>query len=301
MTWFKVDDALHSHRKAVRAGVPAMGLWVLAGSWCADHLSDGFIPDYMAERMDRDFEEHAARLVDAGLWTAVEKGGDKGWQFHEWTEQQPTAEYVREKRADAKDRMHRLREQRRNSGSRDVRANETRSDSEVRVPRPDPTRPDPNNPPSEGLFDVPGAERIAEIETAKPKKRGPKPATRIPEDFAVGANLVTWAAEKVPLVDWPAETERFIDYWTAATKNDLKRDWDAAWRTWMRNAQERLETRGVVRRWVPGTEDQGRAGSELARRSEVPPRPRSPADQRIADAMPLYEKYKRQEEENARG
>jgi hypothetical protein len=92
MTWFRVDDGLHSHRKAVRAGVPAMGLWVLAGSWCADHLTDGFIPDYMAARIDRDSEEKAARLVEAGWWVVAEKGGDKGWQFHEWTDQQPTRE-----------------------------------------------------------------------------------------------------------------------------------------------------------------------------------------------------------------
>ncbi|MET0416031.1 MAG: hypothetical protein ABW022_08425 [Actinoplanes sp.] len=92
MTWFRVDDGLHSHRKAVRAGVPAMGLWVLAGSWCADHLTDGFIPDYMAARIDRESESNAARLVEAGLWMVAEKGGDKGWQFHEWTDQQPTRE-----------------------------------------------------------------------------------------------------------------------------------------------------------------------------------------------------------------
>lgn len=92
MTWFRVDDGLHSHKKAVRAGIPAMGLWVMAGSWCSDHLTDGFIPDYMALRLDRDAEEFAARLVEAGLWIVAEKGGDKGWQFHEWTEQQPTRE-----------------------------------------------------------------------------------------------------------------------------------------------------------------------------------------------------------------
>jgi hypothetical protein len=48
-------------------------------------------------------------------------------------------------------------------------------------------------------------------------------------------------------------------------------------------------------------QQQDRGAGELERRGG--PTVRSPADQRVADAMPLYEKYKRQEmeEENARG
>lgn len=44
MAWFKVDDKLHSHPKRYRASLRAMGLWVLAGSWCSDQLTDGVIP-----------------------------------------------------------------------------------------------------------------------------------------------------------------------------------------------------------------------------------------------------------------
>ena len=38
MTWFKVDDKFHSHRKvaALGADVAALSLWVVAGSWSAD-------------------------------------------------------------------------------------------------------------------------------------------------------------------------------------------------------------------------------------------------------------------------
>jgi hypothetical protein len=169
MTWFKVDDGLHSHRKAVRAGISAMGLWVMAGSWCANHLTDGFVPDYMAARLDPDFEAHAARLVDAGLWVVAEKNGEKGWQFHQWGEEgrQPTAESVLTKRQEAKGRMQRLREARRTpeSGmptdapipSAGVRANTERTSAEVSVPRPDPTRPDvvPTELPASDDADLP--------------------------------------------------------------------------------------------------------------------------------------------------
>ena len=33
MPWFNVDDGFAFHRKAVRAGNAAIGLWTRAGSW----------------------------------------------------------------------------------------------------------------------------------------------------------------------------------------------------------------------------------------------------------------------------
>lgn len=151
MTWFKVDDGLHSHRKAVRAGVAAMGLWVLSGSWASDQLSDGWIPRYIAARLDpKQYERHAAALVQAGLWIADEHEGESGWWFHQWEDHQPTAKTVHERRDAAKDRMRRAREQRR-IGSSEVRAqfdersrehveNAQRTSRGVRIT---PTRPDP--------------------------------------------------------------------------------------------------------------------------------------------------------------
>ena len=88
MPWFKVDDKLHDHRKARAAGPAAMGLWVLAGSWSADNLTDGFIPSALLPRWGR--QREANRLVEVGLWHTDEQDGEKGWRFHEWDERQPT-------------------------------------------------------------------------------------------------------------------------------------------------------------------------------------------------------------------
>lgn len=139
-----VDDKLHGHRKTARASVESMGLWVLAGSWCADHLTDGFIPDYIARRLDPKVRHHAASLVAAGFWTVAERDGDKGWQFHDWGQLQPTREQVETKREQAKERMRRVREQR--TGSREVRANEQRSSRGVALTpsQPSPTQPIPS-------------------------------------------------------------------------------------------------------------------------------------------------------------
>ncbi len=90
MTWFKVDDKLHDHRKARAAGKAAMGVWVLAGSWSADNLSDGFIPASILIRWGN--ARDAAKLCAVGLWYPDEQDGEHGWRFHEWEERQPTRE-----------------------------------------------------------------------------------------------------------------------------------------------------------------------------------------------------------------
>src|SRR5918998_333508 len=85
MTWFKVDDTLAFHHKTVAAGVSAMGLWVRAGSWCAQTLTDGFVPEHMVPALADGDASLAGSLVEAGLWRRV-KGG---YTFHEWARHQP--------------------------------------------------------------------------------------------------------------------------------------------------------------------------------------------------------------------
>ena len=87
MPWFKVDDKLHDHRKARSASKAAMGVWVLAGSWSADNLMDGFVPTSVLSRWGT--KADAARLVEVGLWHPFVKDGEPGWIFHEWETYQP--------------------------------------------------------------------------------------------------------------------------------------------------------------------------------------------------------------------
>jgi len=137
MPWFKVDDNLAFHQKVVAAGNAAMGLWVRAGSWSAQQLTDGFVPDHIVTTLGG--RKHARRLTEVGLWSAVEGG----FQFHEWTDRQPTRIEVEEDRKAARQRMRDLRKNRRKeaTGSEDVRPNTARTSESVRDPRPDPTRP----------------------------------------------------------------------------------------------------------------------------------------------------------------
>jgi len=96
MTWFKVDDTLAFHRKVVRAGNAAMGLWVRAGAHCSQQLTDGYVPTEIVAVLGTPAQ--AARLVKAGLWTEV----DGGYQFHDWEAINPTRSDVEDRRrADA--------------------------------------------------------------------------------------------------------------------------------------------------------------------------------------------------------
>lgn len=102
MPWFKVDDKLHDHRKARAAKKAAIGVWVLAGSWCMDNLTDGFVPEDVLPRWGT--RADAAKLVEAGLWVISTRNGEKGWQFHDWDRFQPSAavtEQIRVKEAEA--------------------------------------------------------------------------------------------------------------------------------------------------------------------------------------------------------
>lgn len=97
MTWFKVDDKLHDHRKARKAGKSAMGVWVLAGSWSMDNETDGFIPEDVLARWGT--KSDAAKLVTVGLWDPETYQGEKGWRFHDWSRFQPSAAVTAAKRA----------------------------------------------------------------------------------------------------------------------------------------------------------------------------------------------------------
>lgn len=86
MTWFKVDDGFHSHsktRKVLAKAPSALALWVVAGSWSSDKLTDGFVPDdQLPWLVPQGAEEMARQLVAARFWKRV-RGG---YQFHEWAE-----------------------------------------------------------------------------------------------------------------------------------------------------------------------------------------------------------------------
>lgn len=122
MPWFKVDDTLHSHPKPRAAGLAAMGLWSLAGSYCSQYTTEGFVPEWFVQAWPGG-RKHANALVRAGLWLETD-ANPPGWQFHDWDHFQMTKEEIERDRELNRERQKRFREKRREARRRAIRNDE---------------------------------------------------------------------------------------------------------------------------------------------------------------------------------
>ena len=155
MTWFKVDDGFYDHPKVVDLPLAAVGLWALAGAYCARHLTDGVITDRQIRAIGGT-RKQAAALVSAGLWSADDAPPSaRRYAFNDWGDFQPSRADVEAKREEARERMAAARaRKRKTSGNGEMfartngeRSQEVRSDGlSERSHYPDPTRPDPTRP-----------------------------------------------------------------------------------------------------------------------------------------------------------
>lgn len=105
MSWFKVDDTLHSHPKVRRAGAAAAGVWVTAGSYCMAYKTDGFVPAWWLDSWGKAGRIAARNLVEAGLWDQVQDG----YVFHDWDDYQPTSDEIEQAREKSRERQQRRR------------------------------------------------------------------------------------------------------------------------------------------------------------------------------------------------
>ncbi len=85
---------------------------------------------------------------------------------------------------------------------------------------------------------------IKEPLTKKPSKN----ETGTPTDFKITDEMIKWGADNVPRVDVYDQTPQFLDYHTA--KGSKFKDWTAAWRTWMRKANEFKSSRNEIDPWA---------------------------------------------------
>ncbi|QCQ57575.1 hypothetical protein SEA_WARREN_42 [Microbacterium phage Warren] len=104
MTWFKVDDAFWAHPKTLALSDSALALWLRAGSYCAQQLTDGHVRRE-ALPMLRGNEFAADDLVDSGLWHET----PTGYEFHDWAKYQPTRASVEAEREGWRARQRKAR------------------------------------------------------------------------------------------------------------------------------------------------------------------------------------------------
>lgn len=112
MPWFRVDDTLHSHPKTRRAGLAALGLWTVAGSYACQYITEGFVPDWLVSAQ-KSGPRLAQILVSSGLWERSERDGESGYQFHDWDHFQMSKEEILADREHNRERQRRFREKKR--------------------------------------------------------------------------------------------------------------------------------------------------------------------------------------------
>lgn len=115
MSWFKVDDTAHSHPKIMKATNAALGLWLRAGSYAAQHLTDGIVPGIVAQAYGT--APQVRKLTAVGLWheaghscprCAQPPAGD--YVIHDYHVYNPTRGAEQDRRQAAADRQKRARE-----------------------------------------------------------------------------------------------------------------------------------------------------------------------------------------------
>ena len=158
MTWFKVDDSFYDHPKSFDAPDCAVALWVRAGTWSARNLTEGFVPSAMLARLCGDPATAARELVRRGLWERTRRG----YQFHDWTEYQPTRAKVEEERKKNAERQKLWRETHKSNGHRNGVTNGATNGA------PDPTRPLPSTKEGRGRRS-PASQRAAPPDNHAPR------------------------------------------------------------------------------------------------------------------------------------
>lgn len=222
MAWFKVDDGFWSHPKVLTLPASAGWLWLRAGTYSMQHLTDGVVLAPIIQMLGS--VEDAEVLVDAGLWI---RDGET-FVFHDWAKYQPSKDDVESDRERNADRQRKWRDKQRESRDIDPVSNGERNallTPSVTAPRPDPTRP-----------------------SSKEDKSTANRGCRIPSDFEITSEMRSWAAKEVPLVDLDKRLPEFVDYWSGvAGAKGVKRDWLSTWRNGMRKQQEFAERDSLAR------------------------------------------------------
>jgi len=247
MSWVKIDDGFCDHPKIAAVGAVGAWLQLQALCYCNRNLTDGFVPFGVAEsflgrgvqRLDtderiwalaetcgmagRDIGESPwpAMMVNARLWELA----PGGYRIHDYKDyQRSKAEVLADRKRHAKNQQ---------AYQERTKADRVSDPVTDRAPVPIP---------------IPGSgeeeqKKLAIARKEKPRAKRASHSTTWPDDFTLTEERASWARDVGIEVAW--EWNKFKDFHHAKGSRFL--DWNAAWRTWIRNAVDFAE-RGVRRR-----------------------------------------------------
>lgn len=103
MTWIKIDDQFVDHPKILGLKDEAFRAYISGLCYSSRYLTDGFLPDAALKTICN--ARSKTTLIEAGLWHHA-KGGI---MIHDYLDYNPTKAATEIKRAEAANRMKRLR------------------------------------------------------------------------------------------------------------------------------------------------------------------------------------------------
>lgn len=220
MAWAKIDDGWWCHPKVMALSLPASGLWARALSWSCQQRRE-VVPERFLMMVGAD-QAHADELVHAGLWIEVEGG----YLIHDWSEYQEQS--LSEKRADAG-----------RKGGRARRSKDEDEDPSDQHEHEANGKQDEANDPSNGQANaqagaLPGPSPPSPTQPEGQGRGARKRATQLPDDWQPNERHRELATSLG--VDLDRERQQFEDH--HAAKGSTFKDWDRAFNTWLRNAQE---------------------------------------------------------------
>jgi hypothetical protein len=225
MPWFKVDDALHSHPKAIKAGDEAIGFWTRAGTFSMAYGTDGFIPEWWVKQQHRGMVK-AKRLVEATMWHAGVRDGERGWMFHQWRQDSKAKIEVDREKARQRKAKQRESQQESQCDTPSDKPSDSQSDSQSDSERTPGYIPNTQNP------------EVTEVTSELASQAPPKRGHRIPDDWQPRDSTKAWAAERFAHLNLREELAAFKRHWETNTgANTRKLDWDKAFQNWLHNAK----------------------------------------------------------------
>jgi hypothetical protein len=267
MPWARFDDRFPSNRKVRLLSDAAFRLYVSAICWSAENLTDGVVQKTELRLVSdvKAASRRAQELVEAGLFEALEGGG---WKIHDYHEYNPTAEQVKADRAAKTARQQRWRKKKEGDApdpeppgskldvdaSTDASRNASRDGAGDAAPRarvPDPTRPGPLN----GV-DVGGEGAGSEA----PEDFGPTPIEV--DGFQLTDAMRRWALQTYgPAIDVDHSTAQFVSHYRSTGAR--RKSWPDAWQKWIRDDAQRAPRRTPGADVIPFAARQQQATDDL--------------------------------------
>lgn len=224
-TYAKIEHSLYDNPKIVGLSCEAFRAYVEGILYSGKNLTDGFLDERIVSRMwgVQVADELTANDPVNPSWERVEGG----WLIYGFTERQNTKESVDAKREQKRAAANARWEKTKSKANAQAMQNEYKSDAE---PMHSAYKSDAQA--------MPDTDTDTDTNTNKELKRG----TRLQHPFVLTSDMIKWAVEKYPLVDYNLQTESFIDYWTAQPgQKGVKSDWVATWRNWIRNSRPTIK------------------------------------------------------------